>query len=406
MSTAAVEAASDDRLTIAVLSDIHAYASARDDEPSHLHTAMPEDDPTAHPIVGLEQLVEERGLSADIVLCPGDLGDRADADGIDFAWKLLQRVVAKLGTDRLVATAGNHDLDSRYIKNKWNPREVLQRLRPLFPVDDQAKCDQYWSRNFTIVEGPNCRIVTLNSCGYHGMGEEEKDHGRVSDHTLAEVAQELKAAEPSEVNLLLCHHHPVQFTDIGDDDYDVMEGGPALLELLRSGEVGRWMIIHGHRHVPHLTYALGGAASPIIFSAASLTVDLQRAAQARARNQFYILEFPLTATRDLGLPLAGRFRSWYWVPRSGWDDTPSDVALPADGGFGYREDGRTVAQTIRAHMADRGRARMTWDELLEEFPRMAYMTPDDLGLTRFELEQLGAGLVPARGAYGIEQVAF
>ena len=184
-----------------------------------------------------------------------------------------------------------------------------------------------------------------------------------------------------------------------------MDGGPGLLDLLRSGKYGRWMVIHGHRHMPHLTYALGGAASPVIFSAASFSVDLHLAIQARSRNQFYVLRFALDQTRALGLSFAGRFESWYWVPRSGWEVTPSELSLPAEGGFGYREDGRLIAQTIHDYMRNAPRQSMSWDELTSEFPRLAYLIPEDIVLTRLELQALGAGVLPRQGRY-LERVEF
>lgn len=395
-------------LTVALLSDMHAYAknrNGRTDEPSHLECGMRENDPNSNPVVGLEELIAKHGLEADLLLCGGDLGDKADVAGVEFAWKQVQRLGGKLGAQQVIATAGNHDLDSRYQDTQFTAQETLKRLRPRFPVDDIAKCNEYWGRNFTVLDAPHCRVVTLNSCAYHGQGEGERDRGRVSDYTLTELGQELRAGTAPKINILLCHHHPVYFTDIGDDSYDAIVGGQGLLDLLRNGEHGRWIVIHGHRHMPHLTYALGGASSPVIFSAASFSVDLHLAIQARSRNQFYLLRFPLTETRSLELSFAGRFRSWYWVPRSGWEVTPPGVSLPAEGGFGFREDPRLIATAIRNYMINKPRQSMTWDELIEVLPRLGYVIPEDIALTRLELEALGAGLRPGDGRH-LERVEF
>jgi len=397
-----------EHLTVAVLSDMHAYAKDRDgrtDEPSHLECGMREDDPNRHPVVGLEQLIAKHSLEADLLLCGGDLGDKADVAGLEFAWKLVERIRSKLGADQVIATAGNHDLDSRYQHTQFSAQEELKRLRPRFPIADTGKSTEYWGRNFTVLEGPDCRVVTLNSCAYHGQGTGEQDKGRISEYTLAELREELDGEEAPPINILLCHHHPVHFTDIGDDSYDAMDGGPGLLDLLRSGSHGRWMVIHGHRHMPHLTYALGGAASPVIFSAASFSVDLHLAIQARSRNQFYMLSFPLEETRELGLSFAGRFQSWYWVPRSGWEVTPPGLSLPPAGGFGYREDGQLIARTIHDYMCDSPRQSMSWEDLTGEFPRLAYLIPEDIALTRLELQALGAGVLPRQGQY-LERVEF
>src|SRR4051794_33745568 len=105
------------RLTIAVLSDLHAFdqkSKSEAAEPSYLCTLAPRDLPGQHPIRGLQQLIENEKLRADILLCPGDLGDKARPAGIQYGWRAVHEVAGYLNAGVVVGNVGNHDVDSRY----------------------------------------------------------------------------------------------------------------------------------------------------------------------------------------------------------------------------------------------------------------------------------------------------
>ena len=145
--------------------------------------------------------------------------------------------------------------------------------------------DQYWAKHFAIMRKQEYRLLLLNSCAYHGGQDSEKDHGHSYEATLGLIREALEAdCRPAAVNLLLCHHHPQQHQEFKLGDYDAMKNGQLLLELLGSGQLGHWLIIHGHKHHPKLCYASGGAASPVIFSAGSLSVDIQHELQGSAQT--------------------------------------------------------------------------------------------------------------------------
>ena len=198
-------------------------------------------------------MIEAEGLSADLLLCPGDLGDKASIEGIKYAWQAVHRIGNKLKCQLVAGTAGNHDLDSRGIKTPPDPKEVLQALAPPFPLPDQTKNDQYWSRQYAIITTDVFRLVVLNSSGFHGTQIKEIEHGRISDSTLNWLQEELATGSPQPINLLLCHHHPQSLSELKLGEKDVMQNGQLLLDLLGSGDHGRWLVIHGHKHYPKLT---------------------------------------------------------------------------------------------------------------------------------------------------------
>jgi calcineurin-like phosphoesterase family protein len=381
---------------MAIISDLHAFGSAPGDkEPSSLKVGDSDADARRHPISGLERLIDVEHLSAEVLLCPGDLGDAAEEAGVRHGWDMVHRVANALGDAQVIATAGNHDLTSRPREPvSHDPEQVLQSLVPIFPLDSRRAAQEYFSEHFSIVSGYVWRVVSLNSSAHHGRGEREYDFGRVTRQTRDRLTRDLEEALheqlPPPINVLLCHHHPIEYTDVDEEDPSSIRGGALLVKELGSGRYGRWVFVHGHKHLPHIAYGPGGSAAPLIFSAGTVSANLHHAQQPHARNQFYMLTFDLEAAGRLHLPLVGTFDSWYWVGGRGWLPTDPGSGLPAHGGFGSRPDGHRLAHQILKWMASNDKPTADRGEVLDEFPELAYMIPADLELTVNSLEVLGA----------------
>ena len=375
-------------MRIAVISDIHAYEDGGGGpKPSFLNTRLPEDQPARHPFAGLMQLIGGDGtIRADILVCCGDIGDKASPAGIDWAWKWLDRIRVELGASRTFATSGNHDLDSRYLYTDHDAKGVLQALNPLYPLDDADANDRYWSRNFAVELANDCRIVTLNSAAYHGV-DDEWEHGRVSARTLTRLQQALVDSPNQLANVLICHHHPFRLGDIDLDDYSEMKGGDALLALLGSGAFGRWLIIHGHRHWPSLSYAPGGATSPIVFAAGSFSAVLYPELGTRARNQFYILDLPISDYPAMGLGLVGEFHAWDWSSNVGWIPAHEGSGLPHRGGFGTRDGGDLIAAQIADQFTATTDPFLSWEDVCAQSPRVRFLLPTDIAMCTRALEE-------------------
>ena len=289
------------------------------------------------------------------------------------------RVAEKLGTKTVIATSGNHDLDSRFFYSDYDAKGVLQALRPRYPFADDAVNDRYWARNFAIETIGKCRIVALNSAAYHGF-RDESTHGRVANSTIAQLKEVLETGPAPAANVLVCHHHLFRFGDMDLPDYSEMKGGELLLDLLGSGEHGRWLVIHGHRHWPHVTYGPGSATSPVIFAAGSFTGMLYPELMGRVRNQFYLVDMPVDNFATLGLGLVGEFQAWDWIVNGGWKSAQDGSGLPHRGGFGSRQGGDLVSDRVAKMLADSGRKFMRWDEICASEASLRYLVPADLAL--------------------------
>lgn len=374
---------SDGNFTIAVVSDLHAFEQEKfDPAPSHLDMSVSRRDSGKNPVTALKKLIVDEGLTANLLLCPGDLAHQAHPEALRFAWEMLNSLVSDLGNPALATASGNHDVDSRYVYNKFDAKGFLQELEPAYPLLDESLCDQYWARNFAVLKGDQYRVVVLNSSAYHG-GSPEKEylHGRVADSTLRRIQSELEGTAAPLINILLCHHHPQQHHELDDNEYDVMSGGQLLLDMLGSGSFGRWLVIHGHKHHPKLTYAQGSSASPVVLSAGSLCAALFPALQTNARNQFHFIEVPIADSKDRGL--VGVIRSWDWAVGKGWLVSREGSGLPGVCGFGNREDSAALASAIK-EKHDEG--LKSWQAILTALPRLRYLLPIDVEILKRELK--------------------
>ncbi len=363
-------------IRIAIASDLHAFANL-DPGPSHLDIDLPESVTLQHPIGALIERIGTASdrLYADILLSPGDLGHTANPKGIAYSWHALGRIAEALGCEVYTATAGNHDVDSRYQSTDHNPDHILKGLLPSFPLQNETLDDKYWSRTYSIYDGPSYRLVVLNSSAYHHGTEIERNHGRIDVNALSRLKQELASLSSKQVNVLLCHHHPHSHSEYDLGEGDVMKQGQLLLDALGSGQYGRWLVVHGHKHHPKIAYAAGGSNSPVVFGAGSLCSILAGKLQTVARNQFYIIDIDLADCEQYGL--VGRVRAWDWSAGNGWIEASTNSGLPAEFGFGERQDPIRLAKSI-AGLINPSPDPVPWSTILNQFPSIKYLLPQDL----------------------------
>ena len=247
---------------IALLSDLHAYQpSDKRKDISHLPVAPSTSDPD--PFGDLDRLIEkeEEKIKADLLICPGDICDQADYLGFQYAWKRLHALRVKLSATALIATCGNHDLDSR-LKNDPDddpdPKGAIQLVEPQFPFNENEDTDHFWARNFAFrfpIAG--VRVLVLNTSAFHGWLDGEHNHGRISLRTIAAIRKKIEAdTSYYEANLLVCHHHLRPLSGWGTStDKQYVSKGSELLRMLSDATGMPWLVIHGHRHSPNFEHS-------------------------------------------------------------------------------------------------------------------------------------------------------
>lgn len=376
-----------------MLSDLHAFTSdARKGEggkkppaPSLIDFSSTTRKENLDPLVGFVKLFERGDIDfPDLFIVGGDLSDKADSNAVRSVWLELSQLVARRPECVLLATCGNHDLDTRHMQNKFDPRGFLRTLEPGFPYPDSAKYRinllEYWANNFSILEHEKFRVLNINSCAFHGFGEKavpELEHGRISDITLDEIEfsllEAVKAA-PQKQNICLFHHHirPISTDDF--EDKGIMKGSQRLTEILSRSSLGEWFVIHGHRHRSNL-FCAGGNSAPIVLSCASFAATRVGDENNPSPNQFYVIDMD-EADQGTVSRAAGSIQAWNWMPSIGWQSRTSiPGGLPIKSGFGYRGYIPDLARDIGLTVKSKG--KIEWEQLVTDFPDVQRLMPSD-----------------------------
>jgi len=336
-------------------------------------------------LIDFEQLIHHKHIDfPDIFIVAGDLGDKADPLAIQNVWRTLTTIAATIPSTDIYGSVGNHDIDTRHKSNKFDPKGFLRTLDPGFPfVFDPTKTNtilEYWANNFTIIESTNYRLLSINSCAFHGYGpegEEELNHGRISDITLNEIEIALSKAVPSaphKHNICLFHHHIRPISTDFFDDSSTMKGSEKLVQILSKHELGDWLIIHGHRHRSEL-FCPGGNTAPIVLSCASFAATRANDEHNPSPNQFYEISMDDAAIGTRARTL-GIIKTWSWAPGIGWQSRQSiPGGLPIQTGFGFRGHIPDLAEEIARVITPV--ARLSWCELRRAIPKVSSLMPID-----------------------------
>lgn len=363
-----------DRIRLAVLADPH--ATCEDVGRGWIRRDAP--DPDADPLRDIRELIASDELKADVLICPGDLCDKADWNVLQWMWDQLELIATDLGARQIVSTAGNHDIDSRGEHDPLSVEHGLRELAPAFPTRNPAQSASYWNDRVTLVRDDHFQILCLNSSLMRRLAPKEDDHGHVADETLKAI-RSLTAEAPSDVNILVCHHHPQPFNRIDPSDRSHMQNGDRLVSLLDDLD-GNWLVIHGHKHEPHIDYLEGSAASATRLAAGSVGVNLYPKLSTRVRNQFHIVEISLAEMKQLHLSLAGTVMSWTWHFGTGWKPAERGDGLPHTAGFGFRLDGAALADSLVQWARDQTRLVIERDALRIWEARLPYILPKDMSV--------------------------
>lgn len=378
-----------------LLSDIHATDQnpSGSDAPSYVSSFNAGSAGKKDPLTDLRRLLEEEEECPSHILCAGDITNRSNPSSLSFAWGQLHSLASDLGA-KLITTVGNHDIDSRYMENKYDPRGYAMALAPTIPIADRNNFLEYWAEHFTLISEDGCNILVLNTAAYHGGGkaaEVEIEHGRISDHTLSAITKALGSLPEAPINLVLCHHHPQKPEGQDKELQGLTRGGAELVDILaNSGEP--WIIVHGHKHVPELYYGLGGGNAPVILGCASFSAQVNSDAQNKNPNQVHLLKFDHAGASATGASIAGQVRSWSWQPGVGWARTLGKLGLPHRSGFGHRGSPKHVSTQIDK-LVPAAPSFMSWSDAVAKAPYLRYILPRDVQLLEGFLSKKGINVL-------------
>lgn len=386
-------------ISFLVLSDIHTWDGdpSGSDAPSYVSTQASGAAGWVDPISDMVKVVKHSGIPIQFLICPGDMTDKALPSGLTYIAHRLREIRGELAIPHAVIMPGNHDFDSRFGHNSYDPKGYFMQTFPDAPLGQREKHLEFFAEHFAVAEFLGIRVVALDSCAFHGGGRSadkdkkpippEYEHGRVSPLTIVELDRRLSGGTTEYIlNVLICHHHPVNNNAITETDSSEMAGGAALIEMLERHS-GRWLVIHGHKHRPRLCYAASASGvSPVILGAGSFSAQIGADAQNRAPNQFHVVTVDPSLTDGLQAGIAGSVRSYSWIPGDGWKPASGELGLPATAGFGFRGDPVALAARVANHV---GEALSDWGAITAVFPELLGMLPRARQALVSELERLG-----------------
>lgn len=412
---------------IAIASDLHAHTNSMDytsgkNIPSWI-TPKATAATKQNPLADLQVFIKDTQLTADVLLCPGDIADKADDVAMNYAWQELQSIGKMLGVSAIVGSVGNHDLHSRAaagtpdgsgITENPLPQAHIRTLFPTFPIASDEENRRFWADHVAISEDDICRIVTLNSCSSHGYifeGSDEYKRGRFTPEAENQLISLIKATETKPINILLTHHHPQKVSELTFTDESTMIRGDRLIKVLGTGEYGSWMIVHGHRHVASFQLGHGDNDRPYIFSAGSLGVILQTFYYPdRPPNQFYMIEFDLLKIEEQG-GLYGTIKAWDWHFGKGWKRAEENASVPGKSGFGSRTKplvlAKQVAEYIKGKASESGTSTIygiSEDDVAKSLPDISYLMPTER--LRFKQALEGLNISTGRHPASVDKFIF
>ena len=336
--------------------------------------------------------MQAESIKPEYILCPGDITNQSNPASLLYAWDRLNRLANAFGA-KLIATVGNHDLDSRYKGNAFDPRGFAMSLSPRIPCDDRQHFLEYWAENFTLISPDDCNILVLNTAAYHGGGKniaQEIEHGRISQVTSASMKRALDGAPKASTNILLCHHHLIRPEQSDEELANQTRGGEAIIQLLNES-AGAWIVVHGHKHRPDLFYGHGGSNAPVILGCASFSAQINVDAQNKNPNQVHLLASDPEGATSAGLTLAGTVTSWTWQPGVGWGKSQGLHGLKHVIGFGYRAGVAGLVHAVEEHLSHNNLSQVPWSDAVRAIPGLNRLIPVDF--KAFERTLIDKGLV-------------
>jgi predicted phosphodiesterase len=316
------------RLSIAIVSDLHCCAPQEGPRKSFLIAGSKRTPIGQHLVQSLLALIDKHKMKADVVICPGDLSHQVCQAGMVQAWEYLGEIQRKLGSPELLATVGNHDVDSRKL-NSADAFDLPKTFHPDFPRPDSSAKDMFWGRGFYQAQfSDTASFVVLNTVIKH-IDHASAERGTFDISFIEGLKQFLDSNHPDQgcsdppIRVGVMHHHPIVHSTAHFGSTDVLEFGDQLLDVL--GEFGYQFIIHGHRHEPRITRHQSQSLSQLVFAAGSFSAQLGELA-SRTKNLFHHVELEAEGAQS---GIVGRIRTWEFTFGVGWQEaTEQSARLP------------------------------------------------------------------------------
>ncbi|MDC6362556.1 MULTISPECIES: metallophosphoesterase family protein [Flavobacteriaceae] len=360
-------------INIAIISDLHCHHSSHPlGINSHLLTDSLRNPAAEHPIQSfIEQVIPDFKENIDYLFCPGDITNGTDPQGLISGWDFINEIAHEMSTKDVIATIGNHDIDSRQQISKDEVFRVPKKIGKSYPFKSKELRDEYWANGYCFVEFPDVRVLVINSCHFH-RSKDTAVQGKVDKAQIEEIKKYVEKREDSKIQVALCHHHPMEYPLPNPQAEDVLENSADLLKGLIESNFD--VFVHGHKHYPSLEYhPCGGKRIPILSSGSfSAKSGLMMHGMF---NSFHMM----TITKTGNNQAVGKIRTWEYLEGNGWRRANGGPPnLPSYTGFGSNKNIKDICLEINQLYQSKNSVEIRWDKIEVEIPEVQYLTPKEL----------------------------
>lgn len=372
-----------DSLVIAIISDLHCRSKSSDLNSAgttRLYSDIARKPINHHPVSALIELIEENNIIADYVLCPGDITDKADNQGMMSGWSFLLDIQRAFKSKKLLTTLGNHDVKSRDFKPDdirlkdpeiTTPFDFVKNVDRNYPFDENNINKSYWADHFAIVEDEDSAFFIFNSV-YSHINSVTANKCVITQAILSEMENRLKKISSKKYKIAMCHHHPIKHANKTYLDDDVMDKGDLFIDLLNN--YGFDILIHGHKHDPRLTVI----NSFTVLASGSFSA-LANLADVGADNVFHIIKFSDSSKK-------GIIESYVYKPQKGWLLNPGSY-FPSKTGFGLNIDITDLISKSVTWFNKTKKPFVYYSDFINQFPDFQYLNPKQQEKTQLIMQQ-------------------
>lgn len=360
------------KIKIAVLSDLHCcHSTTEGADRSRLLTDSHRLPSNQHVVESLIKLIQENNISCDYVICPGDLTNRVDKQGLITGFSFITEIESELSASGAFCIPGNHDVDSRNKLGLSSAHEFLKQMNSKYPfAEEELKC-KFWADHFCIYEDDAVELLFFDSTFNH-TDEIKANQAIITETELNKIESEIsKLKDSRKIKIFICHHHPILYANIDSISYkdsDFIQNGDKLLALLEKYNYE--VIIHGHKHIPRYSRY----NSIHLFASGSFS-SLENLTEISARNSFHIIEFE-SLDINLHKEIKATINTWYFILGKGWKfSADPDSIFPSYTGFGNLKHIDIIAKEVAELFGEK--QRLKFEFVLEKVPDLKFLPPND-----------------------------
>lgn len=356
------------KIKIGVISDLHCeYSPDYSSQDTILFSNTLRNGNRKNQVQELLEYINKEGLCCDYLLCPGDITNKMDIQGLISGLSYLKEIQTALNAKQLICTPGNHDLDYHRLKTFLfaKANDPLKHLdSEHYPLSDKTLSKMLLDDGFCMYKDDTIAILCINSVA-NFTDLQSADRINIPETTLIKIEKELNNIPGTiSARIALTHHHPSLYTDLDFRMYgegDFIENGDQLIELIEKYKFG--MLVHGHKHKARLTIT----DNVTLFCAGGFSA-LQNLQIGDDENTFHIIEI------DSGYPMKGIVKTWSYSRSAGWKK-PS-LRFPHVTGFGLTKSPSDWAKEVGSFCQEKYNSEtqiIPYSDIVKLFPDIIYL---------------------------------